>query len=273
MSSRQQGAPARAGACRWWCLLAAAAVLVAGCSFASGMLKTLSALRDAGIHNPDITGGSDQVTLTYDSGADLTGLRAEQDRAAEVMWKNFPLRFAELTVAPRSSGAPGTVQRVYPRAELEARFGPRPAGLDKTSGDVGQAARDTARNVVIGLAVGGVVLLALVVLVIVLVVRASRRRPAAPAPPTGAGWGQRPPGAQPGWGQPPWPQQPQPPWPQPPPPPGWPQQQTPTQQWPGQSEAPGAPGPPSGDLPTGELPAGEPPSGEPPRDRRVTPPE
>jgi hypothetical protein len=228
MSPREQGWPRWPRVGRWLCLLIVATVLVAGCSFATGMISTLSALGDAGIDNPDISGGSDRVTLTYDSSAGPDGISQEQDKAAEVMWVKFPLRLSELTVVARSGPTAIPVQRTYSRSQLESRFGPRPSGLDNTTGDVEQAARDTARNVVIGLVIGGIVLLVLVVLVIVLVVRATRRRPPAPGPPAGTGWGQPQPGGPQGWGP-----QPPPGWGQPPPQ-GWEQQAGWGQQWPQQ---------------------------------------
>jgi len=305
MSTRMQGWP-RAG--RWLCLVAVAAVLVAGCSFASGMIRTLNALEDAGIHNANITGSSDRVTLTYDSNAGESGVSDEQDRAAEIIWDNFPLRFSELTVIARSGSTGSSAEETYSRLDLEEKLGPRPAGLDNTTGDVEQAARDTARNVVIGLVIGGTVLLALVVLVIVLVVRATRRRPSAPPPPAGAGWGQ----PQQGWGQQ-WPQQPgygqpgppppgygqQPSWPQGaaqqpgygqpgPPPPGYgqpgqapPPPTQPSWQQPGAYPAPESPPAPPApapdetlvlDRPAEEPPAEEPPAGEPQADQGPTPP-
>ena len=264
MSMRERGWP-RAG--RWLCLVAVVTVLVAGCSFASGMIRTLSALSDAGIHNPDISGGSNRVTLTYDSNAGASGVRHEQDRAAEVIWDNFPLRFSELTVIARTPTTGSADEQTYSRSDLEEEFGPRPPGLDNTTGDVEEAARSTVRNVVIGLIIGGTVLLALVVLVIVLVVRAARRRPAAPAPPLAPGWGQARPGAQQGWGQS---QQ------------GWGQQWS---QQPGYGEPGGQPGygqpaeaPPAAPREASDetVPldggAGEPPAWERPADQGPTPP-
>jgi len=206
--------------------VAVTAVLAAGCSFASGMLRTTTALREAGIDNPDIAGGNGRVTVTYDAHASGPDLPAEQDRVAGVIWRNLPFRFSELAVTPRGASPPPSAgTRTYTREELEARLGPRPSGLDNTARDIEASARTTVRNVIIGLIVGGIVLLALVTLIIVLVVRASRRaRPPVPAPAVG-GWGPAPPGGQ-GWGQPQAPG-----WGQPPPPgpgrqqaPGWGQQ-------------------------------------------------
>jgi hypothetical protein len=256
MSPREQGWPRWPGVGRWLCLLVVATVLVAGCSFATGMISTLSALGDAGIDNPDISGGSDRVILTYDSSAGPDGISQEQDRAAEVMWVKFPLRLSELTVVARSGPTAVPVRRTYSRSDLESRFGPRPSGLDNTTGDVEQAARDTARNVVIGLVIGGIVLLVLVVLVIVLVVRATRRRPPAPGPPAGAGWGQPQPGGPQGWGQPP-PQG----WGQPPPQ-GWEQQPAWGQQWP-QQPGYGQAGDQPGYAQAGSQPGAQPAYGQP----------
>jgi hypothetical protein len=228
MARREPAPPAgrRAGRRlgRWLGLVAVTAVLAAGCGFASGMLRTANALREAGIDNPDITGGDARVTVTYDTHASESDLPAEQDRVAEVIWRNLPFRFSELAVTPRGATSPPGGTRTYSREELMARLGPRPSSLDNTGRDVEASVRATVRNVVIGLIAGGIVLLALVTLIIVLLVRASRRaRPPVPVPaaggwgpaaPDGRGWGQQPPPSGPG--------QPPPPGPgQRPPAPGW----------------------------------------------------
>jgi hypothetical protein len=189
-----QAAPRRSG--RWWpWLVAVAALLLAGCDTASGYVGTLLELDQAGIHNPSIDSSGDQVTLAYDSTASADELTGEEDRAAEVIWRHLPLRFSTLEVDPRRDEP-----RSYSREELQGRFGPRPARLDKGQGDIEADLRNTWRNVLRAVAIGLVLLLGLVALVIVLVVRAVRRRPPA-APPTG--WG-----APSGGPQPPWPQQP-----------------------------------------------------------------
>ncbi len=212
----------------WWlCLIAVAAVLLSGCETATGYIGTLLELDQAGIDNPSISNSGDQVILAYDSTVSQSELVEEENRAAEVIWRHLPLRFSTLEVDPRRDlGVP----RVYSREELEGRFGPRPARLDKGQGDIERDLRNTWRNVLRALVVAVVALLVLVALVIVLVVRAVRKRPPA-APP--AGWA----AATTGGPQPPWPQQP----------PGYPPAQ-PGQGWGAQAPA----GQPSAPPPTHE---------------------
>ncbi|HYY78289.1 MAG TPA: hypothetical protein VFD04_03780, partial [Actinomycetes bacterium] len=198
---------------RWLAALILAALVLGGCDLASGTIRTVSRLRDAGIDNPDLNVHNRNADLVYDSSAGPLERLAEEDRAAQVIWENLPLEVQQVTVQPRGNGLFDN-PRVYPRAVLETRFGPRPAGLDKSPAEI-------VRRVVVGVSVGVLVLLALVVLIIVLVVRASRNRPAAqPAGGWQGGYGQQPgygpPGGQPGWppppgqgqgqgyGQPPW---------------------------------------------------------------------
>jgi hypothetical protein len=229
--------PGRWGRLRRLAVAAAAVFLLAGCELATGTVRTATELQDAGISNPDIQYSDGEARLEYDpSTGPLERLR-EQDRAAEIIWRNLPFRLDTITVAARDqSGLVG--ERDYSRAVLEARFGPRPAGLDRSPGDI-------ARRVLLWASVAGFVVLLAVVVIIVLVVRAVRRRPA--PPPAGAWqqpspqqpWGQPPAGQQP-WGQPPAGQQTQPQWQQQAgqgqAPPAWQQQPGQTQpQWPQQA--------------------------------------
>jgi hypothetical protein len=254
--------PGRRGRLRLLAVAAAAVFLLAGCDLATGTVRTATELQDAGISNPDLQYSDGEARLEYDpSTGPLERLR-EQDRAAEVIWRNLPFRLDGITVAARD---PGDLvgERTYSRAVLEARFGPRPAGLDRSPGDI-------ARRVLVWASVAGLVVLLAVVLIIVLVVRAVRRRPAPqPAgawqqPPPQQPWGQPAAGQQP-WGQPGYGQQTQPqqPWGQP----GIGGQQAAPQTW-GQQTPPEWPQPPrqpgQDAAPEGEPPAeGEPP----PRDR------
>jgi len=203
-------------------MVVAAVLLLAGCDLATGTVRTATELRDAGIRNPDLQYDNGDARVEYDPASGPLERLREQDRAAEVIWRNLPFRLDRITVAARDQG--GLLdERDYPRAALEARFGPRPAGLDQSPGDI-------ARRALLWASVGGLLLLLAVVLIIVLVVRAVRRRP--PPQPAGA-WQQPPPQqpwGQPGYGQQPWPQQPgygqqaPPQWPQPPQQPQRPQQ-------------------------------------------------
>jgi hypothetical protein len=285
--------PGRRGRLRLVAVAVAAVFLLAGCDLATGTVRTATELEDAGISNPDLQYNNGDARLEYDpTTAPLEQLQ-EQDRAAEVIWRNLPFRLDSITVAARDrSDLIG--ERSYSRAVLEARFGPRPAGLDRSPGDI-------ARRVLLWASIAGLLVLVAVVLIIVLVVRAVRRRP----PPQPAGAWQQPPPQQPwgqpgagqqGWGQPGAGQQTQPQWPQQSgqgqPPQAWPQQPPqqagygqqpqPQQPWPqpgigGQQAAPqtwGQQTPPEWPQPPRQpgqdaAPEGEPPGeGEqPPRDR------
>jgi hypothetical protein len=237
--------PATRGGLRGLRLLAlvvAVVVLPAGCDLATGTVRTATELEDAGIRNPDLRYDNGDARVEYDpAGGALERLR-EQDQAAEVVWRNLPFRLDRITVVARAEAV--LDQRDYPRAVLEERFGPRPAGLDRSPGDI-------ARRILLWATVGGLLLLLVVVLIIVLVVRAVRRHP---SPQPAGAW--QPPSPQP-WGRPGYGQQGPPQWPQQPgygqqAPPQWPQppgsgQQT-QPQWP-QPQRPGGAAPPEPEPP------------------------
>jgi hypothetical protein len=269
--------PRRRARDRWRALvlIAAVAAVLAGCELATGTVRTATELQEAGIRDPDLQYEDGVASLDYDADPNPLEARAEQDRAAEIIWRNLPFRIDEIVVSSSSGAFPA--RREYPRAQLEQEFGPRPERLDRSASDIAR------RAALIAVVVALVVLVA-VVLIIILVVRAVRRRPtpqpAGPWSPPGPqqpwgqppqgqpGWGQPPP-AQPGWGQAP-PAQPgygQPPpqgWPPPqaPPPGSWPPPQAPPPQAPAPERPPARgpgdtqrlePGPPPEDAgPTGE---------------------
>jgi hypothetical protein len=203
---------------RWRALaLLAAAVLLAGCQLATGTVRTATRLQDAGVSNPNLHYNDGVATLEYDADPNPLEARAEQDRAAAVIWRNLPFRIDRITVVADGGTFPS--RRDYPRALLERQLGPRPAGLDRSVADI-------VRQTTLIAAAVALVLMVLVVVVILLVLRAVRGRPTpqpAGAWPQGAPqpWGQAPPG-QP-WGRPA-PAPPGQPWGQPPqrpaPPPG-----------------------------------------------------
>jgi hypothetical protein len=219
-------APRHRTATRWRALvlLAAAAVLVAGCELATGTIRTATELEDAGIRNPNLQYDGGVATLEYDPDPNPLDARAEQDRAAAVIWRNLPFRIEQITIIGDRGGFPS---REYPRALLERELGPRPADLDRSADDI-------ARRAILIALVVGLVLLVLIVVVIVLVVRAVRRRP---TPQPAGAWSQGGPQAwgQPGWGQPTQPGQQ--PWGQPPP------GQQPGGVQPGYGQPPGPAGP------------------------------
>ena len=211
------------GTLRLLAAVVVAVALLAGCDLATGTVRTATELRDAGIRNPDLQYDNGVARVEFDpAGGPAEALR-EGNRAAEVIWRNLPFRVDRITVTARGQDSL-FAQRAYSRADLEARFGPRPAGLDASPGDI-------ARRVLLWASIAGLLLLLVVVLIVVLVVRAVRRRPT----PQPAGAWQQPP--QP-WGQPGYGQQPPPQWPpqqgygqQPPAQPGYGQQATPQQPW------------------------------------------
>ena len=250
-----QPAPPRRGVRRRRALVLVvlAAALLAGCDLATGTLRTATELEKAGIHNPNLQYDGGTATLEYDADPNPLDARAEQDQAAAIIWRNLPFRVERVTVVDRGGELPS---RDYPRAELEQRLGPRPAGLDRSVEDI--ARRATLIAVVVSL-----VVLVLVIVVILLVVRAVRRRPtpqpAGPWAQPGAPqpWGQPGPGPRPGWGQP-GPPPPQQPWGTQPPPPTWPPPQPqPAPPPPPQPAPPPQPPPPA---PPGEQPGPVPPA-------------
>jgi hypothetical protein len=199
-------APRHRTVTRWRALvlLVTAAALLAGCELATGTVQTASELQKAGIGNPNLNYDGGTATLEYDADPNPLEARAEQDRAAAIIWRNLPFRIDQITVTADGGAFPS--QRDYPRAVLEERFGPRPADLDRSVEDI-------ARQATLIAGVVALVLLLVIILVIVLVVRAVRRRPA--PQPAGAwsqggapqqwgqqGWGQPAPPAQPPWNQP-----------------------------------------------------------------------
>jgi hypothetical protein len=240
-------------------LVAVAMVVLAGCEFATGTVRTVTELQDAGIRNPDLQYDDNVARLEYDSSTGPLDRAAEQDRAAQVIWTNLPFRVDRISIRASGDGLLD-LERDYSRATLEELFGPRPSGLDRSPADA-------VRRAVLIAVIAGLVVLAAVVLIIVLVVRAVRNRPAA-APaggwPQGAGqppWGQPgsgpPPWAQPGQQQPQgWPQQPPQGWPQQPPP-GWPQQPAPPPPRPADDWPHGAPEPGGGQPPPAQPPPGD----------------
>ncbi len=234
MARSAQGSVARSAARatpvrrpRWLVTLALAAVVLAGCSLATGVAHTVSRLNDAGLRDSslNVTGGDVVVRFTADAAAAPEEVDAQVREAARIVWENLPLRVNSVEVFPRGVDASA---RGYSRGDLELAFGPRPAGLDR-------GARDIARSVAIGVGIGSLVLLAVVVAIIVLVVRSTRRQRAQPAGGYQGGW--PPPGYPPppgGWQQPGYP----------PPPGGW------QPGYPGGAPQPGAsPPPPDSEQP------------------------
>jgi hypothetical protein len=216
LAGRRHGRPAGIGL-----LLTALGVvtlLLGGCSELNAARQAQQALARAGYTRARVNvntireGQSSQtvVDVSYPSRADDdAALRAEQDKAAQIVWENVPIRLSAVRVAAitRQVGVPGVggaqVSRgnVYSHEELASRYGPRPARLDKPPSDVPPVATLLLVLVVAGAVAGVVVLLA------VLAFRRQRRPlPGAWSPPgQHQPWSSQPQGwatPGPGWGTP-----------------------------------------------------------------------
>ena len=160
------------------------ALIVAGCSFLSGVTKTESALQGAGYRDAgvNIASGSGlpadgAVSVSYSKGPTGNDLR-DVRQAEQIVWDSLRYRFGALSVVKTSGGCDGPVCHSrsdqldsVTYAQLVTRFGPRPKGLDAAS--AAHAFSIPGWAVGVGLAV----LLAGIGVIITLVVRSRRRRP------------------------------------------------------------------------------------------------
>ncbi len=187
---RSQRALVAAGLC------VAVALLTLGCGTISAFVDLQSALQEAGFTditvNIDQASGPETLLVAADAPSTMSPEEADE-RAARIAWTQFPRRFERLRLQLDGRDQTST------RAELERRFGPRPADLDDE--ELGDDVRRMGVGVLVGLAIGGVLCVGLVILVVVLVVRSQRRSRSAP-PPWAPSYGAGPPPA-PGYGPPP----------------------------------------------------------------------
>ncbi|HEU0129820.1 MAG TPA: hypothetical protein VFQ85_02375 [Mycobacteriales bacterium] len=197
-------------------LAVVAASGLGSCGVVRAAARTQSALREAGYRATGVTfrsgSGGDVLVVTWRPRARTEeALREESLGAARVVWEKAPVRFDGLELLARGVDLPGFGDEsadFYDRAELEGRFGPRPAGLD----DRGPGELLGLRGILVTVLVAGLLSVAGTVLAVVLILRARRRRPPAPAY---GGWPAQ------AWPPRPGPPQPGPPQPGPPlPPPG-----------------------------------------------------
>jgi hypothetical protein len=123
-------------------------VLPGGCGQLKAAQQTGQALARAGykqagvnVNTSVLNGQSSQtvVQVRYSSRAsDDAALGAEQDKAAQIVWENAPVRLSAVMVTaithqvgvPGVGGAQTSRGRAYSREELASSYGPRPAGLD-----------------------------------------------------------------------------------------------------------------------------------------------
>lgn len=198
-------------------LLASTCLLTAGPALADDIYDIDGRLEDAGLTDAyvDVLEAEPgrRITVDFDPGAtvDRAGYEATAKRGAEQVWDHLETRVSVIDVQPTygvpwlDGELPPTVS--YTREDLQAGFGPRPAGLDvdRDPYDDDSGVSDVA----VGIGVLVVLLVGLVVvLVVVLVVRRRPARHAVPYAAWGAPGGQQygpPYGPQygPAWGAPP----------------------------------------------------------------------
>lgn len=166
------------------------ALAVSGCSFVGAAIRTSSALQKAGFQGVslNVTTGSGLppdgvVRVSYTRGP--TGNSGQDGQRAErAVWNSFPYRFGALAVIQTSGGcagpacvtqSTGVANATY--AQLAARFGPRPAGLDATSAADPFSVPGWAIGLLVALLI---VVVAVITTVVVVIVRRARPRAGPP---------------------------------------------------------------------------------------------
>jgi len=172
-------------------------VIVSGCSFLSGINGTESSLHGAGYQDVDVNIASGagllangMVSLSYSHGPTGNGQR-DARRAEQIVWDSLRYRFGALSIIKTSGGCDGPVCVSHSAvldsvtyAELAARFGSRPRGLDAVSATHAVSIPRWA------LGAGLAALLAGAAIIAALVIRSRRRRP--PAHQFGVPWPEQP---------------------------------------------------------------------------------
>jgi hypothetical protein len=183
-----------------WLAVLALGLALAGCAALAAAARAGSALQAAGYQNANVNVSSGSglpagglVSVSY-SGGPAGHDQADARHAEEIVWDTYSDRFGAVAVMKVSGGCTGpfcmtrsdeVASATY--AQLAARFGPRPPGLGTGS----TALPGWAVPVGLGVAVGGIVLIAAIVLAVILRRKRSRPpgppgAPGAPGPP--AGW-------------------------------------------------------------------------------------
>jgi hypothetical protein len=176
------------------CLLALA-LAVSGCANFQAALRTSAALESAGYRgvNVNVATGSGEpagglISVAY-SGGPTGNEQRDARRAEEIIWGTFPGRFGAVAVIKDSGGCAGPVCATQSSeiadasyAQLAARFGPRPHGLDSGSPAAGVTVPAWAKVLALGLAL---MVIAAGAIVLTLVFRRKPRRPDPPPWPPG----------------------------------------------------------------------------------------
>jgi hypothetical protein len=156
------------------------ALALGGCGTVRSTIDVYRTMRDSGYQNINVrfnaNNSSDTIVVRASGGPS----EDPEGKAAQIVWERFRFKFDQVDVRIN-----GRERQLFSRSELQARFGPRPAGMDR------DLTKDVFRTIGIVAAVA-VVFMGAVALVIVLAIRSSRRR-RPPAPPLPPGWYPPPP--------------------------------------------------------------------------------
>jgi hypothetical protein len=180
------------------CLLVLA-LTVSGCANFQAALRTSAALQGAGYQDVNVnvatgTGEPDGGLISVAYSGEPTGNEQRGAQQAEkIVWDTFPGRFGAVAVIKDSGGCAGPVCATQSSeiadasyAQLTARFGPRPRGLDSASPAEGVTVPAWAKVLAFGLAL---MVIAAAAIVLTLVLRRKPRRPDPPPwPPSPPGW-------------------------------------------------------------------------------------
>ena len=174
------------------------ALAVSGCATFQAALRTGAALQGAGFQgvNMDVATGTSEpagglISVGYSGGP--TGHEQRDAREAEkIVWDTFPGRFGAIAVIKDSGGCAGPVCATQSSeiagasyAQLAARFGPRPHGLDSASPATYMPVPGWAKVLALGLAV---VVIAATAIALTVILRRNSRRPGPPWPPGPPDW-------------------------------------------------------------------------------------
>jgi hypothetical protein len=180
------------------CLLLLA-LAVSGCATLQAALRTSAALQGAGYQGVNVnaaTGTSEPagglISVAY-SGEPTGNEQRDAQQAEKIVWDTFPGRFGAVAVIKDSGGCAGPVCATQSSeiagasyAQLAARLGPRPHGLNSASPTEGITVPGWAKVLALGLAV---VVIAAAAIALTLILRRKPRRPDPPPwPPGPPGW-------------------------------------------------------------------------------------
>ncbi|HVF13669.1 MAG TPA: hypothetical protein VM942_03665 [Acidimicrobiales bacterium] len=159
-------------------------LLLGACTTIRGLIETEEALTGAGYTDVemgfDSAEGFNQIDINVRPPSSAEGDAEDAaERAAEVVWNTFPLRFDILRVD--LLGPFEGFRTTYTYGEMAEIFGARDPALDEK--ELGDDVVRTGVGVAVVLLVGGLLFVGAVVLAIVLGVRASRRRKSVTPPP------------------------------------------------------------------------------------------